>query len=248
MNAVFSSKAELTRLAATVVSHCHLPFAGRGVSGGLLEAALADVRAGKVLETYDYVDVINTEARVGWSVKSTKADTPLTWKRAKIANKAELIELSHSSPEGAQHLGNVILEFCNAHARQSLEKHNLAAIGYARLIIQPGRKAFYFERVLCTTAKPAIFDPRKFKWSWSNQRENQKKESLPALHGTEVSTGKRWWAWHGLGENQLHFTGERAWWPQIGDQQAIAFDLPALTDRLTVDEFNALIESRVKSS
>lgn len=208
-----------------------------------MEAVLAHVRAGEVLDTYDYIDVHHVKDRVGWSVKSTKATTPLTWKRAKIANKAELIAASQNSTKGVQALGDAIIDFCNAHAQASIEDYNLDSIGYARLILFPDGKIGYFERQLCTRNSPEIFNPSDFTWHWSTQREGGKKEQLSALHGFHTPSGRRWWAWHGLGENQLHFTGERAWWPADGDPHAVAFQFPSDDKKISLERLTELLES-----
>lgn len=208
-----------------------------------MEAVLAHVRGGKVLNTYDYIDVHHADNRVGWSVKSTKATTPLTWKRAKIANKAALIEASRRSTKGVQALGDAIINFCNTHAQESIDVYNLDAIGYARLILFPDGKIHYFEKLLCTRKSPVIFKPSDFTWRWSVQKEGGKKEQLSALHGFHTPSGQRWWAWHGLGENQLHFTGERAWWPAHSDPHAISFNFPSDDKKISLERLTELLES-----
>ncbi len=213
------------------------------IPGAFLEAVLAHVRGGDVLSTYDYVDVLHAGGRVGWSIKSTKASTPVTWKRAKIGNKNELIAASRASEQGAQELGNAIMAFCNAHAVASLDRYALDAIGYARLILFDDGTIRYFERVLCTREKPQIFAPEDFSWKWSKQKTSTNaKERLSALHGFHRETGVRWWAWHGLGENQLHFTGERNWWPD-DDDHAITFSMPAEADKLSFDRLLQMLDT-----
>jgi len=56
-----------------------------------MEGTLAQVREARVLPTYDFIDVMKDGERVGWQVKSTAASTPVTWKRAKIAERNKLI-------------------------------------------------------------------------------------------------------------------------------------------------------------
>ena len=243
MSGLSSTSAQLATIRRVLRSYLRLPFSGDSVPGSFMEAVLAHVRGGEVLATYDYVDVIDRHRRLGWSVKSTKADTPLTWKRAKIENKAALIAASAKSEAARQTLGDEIIRFCNAHALASIRKYDLDAIGFARLIVQPHRVLRYFERELCTRARPDIFDAGDFSWRWSVQRTGGKKEQLPALHGFHRATGVRWWAWHGHGENQLHFTGERAaWWPPIGDPHALTFDFPAAADRLSLERLAELLD------
>ena len=72
----------------------------------MLSALLAHIRNGRVLKKYDFVDVIKTESKCGWQVKATKAGTPVTWKRAKIPKRQELISASRKSEDGLQALGN----------------------------------------------------------------------------------------------------------------------------------------------
>lgn len=239
---VFSTPAQLASIQKILSSYLRLPFSTDSVPGAFMEAVLAHVRDGRVLATYDYVDVVQERERVGWSIKSTKAATPLTWKRAKIADKVELIVASQKSQRGLQNLGNEIIRFCNAHAQASLRDRQLDAIGYARLIIFPDHRIRYFERELCTRTQPHIFEPSDFIWRWSRQKEGGKKEQLSALHGFHKRSGERWWAWHGHGENQLHFTGERAWWPSEHDPHAITFPSPNPNDRVSLERLTELLE------
>ena len=79
------------------------------------------MRDAEVLKTYDFVDVVKRDSQIGWQVKSTKATTPVTWKRAKIPNQEELMKNSFDSQEKSQVLGNAIVEFCNEHAEASIK-------------------------------------------------------------------------------------------------------------------------------
>lgn len=240
---IFSSKQQLEKLAKIIQCCCRLPMSGDNVPGATLEAVLANARGGKMLSTYDYIDVLHEEGKLGWSIKSTKESTPMTWKRGKIPDKASMIKASHASSNGIQQLGDALIRFCNDHAKASMEKYDLTAIGYSRLIVHKDRTATYFERLLCTKNSPDIFDPRDFEWKWSEEKSKGKKEQLSALHGWHRATGKRWWAWHGLGENQLHFTGESGWWPSSEDQHAIRFELPESADKLTFERLVALLDA-----
>lgn len=159
---IYSSRSELSEIQRVLYGYLKLPIAEDCVPGKLMEAVIAHVRQGRSLSTYDYVDVIQEKSRVGWSVKSTKSSTPLTWKRAKIANKSSLIAESLRSDEGLEVLGLAILDFCNKHAIESMERYGLDAIGYARLILFPDGTVRYFERALCDRANPNIFDPALF--------------------------------------------------------------------------------------
>lgn len=239
---IYSSKDELEKIRLTLSRFIKLPFAADSIPGAIMESVLAHVRGGEVLRTYDFVDVINRGDQIGWQVKSTKAATPVTWKRAKIPNAASLIEESRKSKQGLQNLGNAIIEFCNSHAQESLELYNLDQIGFARLIIHKDGRVTYYERVLCTREEPQVFNANDFEWNWSKQKKTKKKEQLSALHGTHTDLGKKWWAWHGLGENQLHFSGENAWWPTEIGSHTMSFELLGAQEKMTMDEFVELLE------
>ncbi len=237
-SAVFSTRRQLQQLADILSKYARLPFSPANIPGGVLEGALAHVRGGEVLRTYDFVDVVKREQRCGWQVKSTLAGTPVTWKRAKIPGSVALIASSKKSAGGTQSLGDALIKFCNAHAVESLDNYGLEEIGYSRLILFPSGQVLYFERLLCTGASPHIFNSADFEWRWSKPKITVKKEQLPALHGFHRPTGKKWWAWHGLGENQLHFSGESTWWPpSTGYPHAITFSLPTADDRIAVEKF-----------
>lgn len=239
--AIFSSQQELERLGNILSKYARLPFSYASIPGAVLEGALAHVRGGEVLRTYDFVDVIKREARCGWQVKSTMAATPVTWKRAKIPDSVALITNSKTSVEAVQSLGDAIIRFCNDHALESIRLYDLNGIGYSRLIIFPDGRVVYFERLLCTKASPNIFNPADFEWRWSIPKKTVRKEQLPALHGFHISTGKKWWAWHGLGENQLHFSGESNWWPAPGDPHLMTFSFPTAEDRIELEKFIELL-------
>lgn len=206
-----------------------------------MEGALAYVRGASVLRTYDFVDVVKRDSRCGWQVKSTKATTPVTWKRAKIPNSVQLIAESKISPAGAQALGDAIIAFCNAHAQHSLQLYDLDEIGYSRLIVHENGTVTYFEKLLCTREAPTIFNSSDFEWQWSIPKKTVKKEQLPALHGIYKPDHKKWFAWHGLGENQLHFSGEKSWWPSEGNQHQVSFNLPTDGDKISVERFIELL-------
>ena len=209
----------------------------------MLFRSLAHVRGASVLRTYDFVDVVKRDSRCGWQVKSTKATTPVTWKRAKIPNSVQLIAESRKSSDGTQALGDAIIAFCNAHAQHSLQHYDLDEIGYSRLIVHADGRVTYFERLLCTREKPIIFDPQDFEWRWSVAKKTVKKEQLPALHGTSKQDGRKWFAWHGLGENQLHFGGEGNWWPKEKSPHQVSFNLPTNDEKISVERFIELLAS-----
>ncbi len=239
--AIFSSPEQLEKIKNILSRYIRLPFSGETIPGAIMEATLARVRGGQVLNTYDFVDVIKMDEHLGWQVKSTKEGTPVTWKRAKIPDRPQLIEESFKNQAGLQKLGDAIIDFCNRHAKESLEKYNLNSIGYSRLIIHDSGKVTYFEKELCIRSKPEIFDPQDFEWKWSTQKQVSKKEQLRALHGFHRKTGKKFWAWHGLGENQLHFSGESNWWPGNNDSHTIAFRFPTERERISLDKFMELL-------
>jgi hypothetical protein len=247
-NDIFSSKRELTAIKRLLFNYARLPFFSRNIPGAVMEGVLAHVRGASVKHTYDFVDVVDLSSGVGWQIKSTLADTPVTWKRAKIPNRNKLISASEKSPAGRQELGNAIIQFCNEHALRSIKKFHLTQIGYARLVISKDGVVRYFERLLCTRDNPEIFNPEDFRWEWSKEKATRTKEQLPALHGTHIPTGEKWWAWHGRGENQLHFSGEHAWWPSEHDTHSISFKLPTEAEQLTTEGFIKLLDTVDKSS
>lgn len=232
---IFSSKKELSAIETILFNYLRLPFSGQTIPGSIMEAVLGKVRNGKVLNTYDFVDVVSDDGKCGWQVKSTKSKTPVTWKRAKIPNADALVEKSLRNEKGLQELGDAIINFCNSHAQESMKHYGLTEIGYARLIMGDKGEIAYFERLLCSKDKPNIFNPADFTWRWSTPKKTVKKEQLSALHGKNIKTNEKWWAWHGLGENQLHFSGEKAWWPDKKSAQTIAFAFPSEGKKLSLD-------------
>lgn len=239
MSNVFSTEEQLGRIATILSGYLKIPFSGDSVPGSLMENVIAKVRGGEVLNTYDFVDVIDKKRKVGWQVKSTKAATPVTWKRAKIPNSEQLIDESMKDDSGLQKLGDAIIKFCNDHAKESMDIYGLDEIGFARLIVNPGNTMTYFERLLCSADKPKIFEESEFLWAWSTPKKTIKKEQLPALHGLHIPSNRKWFAWHGLGENQLHFSGESAWWPTSGKNR-VDFNFP--DQRLSHEKLMDLLE------
>jgi hypothetical protein len=234
---LFSTKHELAAISQILRNYAKLPFS-KSIPGEVMEGALGHVRRAEVLGKYDFVDVVDRVNPIGWQVKATKASTPVTWKRAKIPARLQLIDDSEKSLEGRQALGDAIIDFCNEHARKSMEKYDLTKIGYARLVLHDKDEAEYFERLLCTRSNPTVFNSQDFTWSWTLAKQTKTKEQLTSLHGTHKPSGKKWWAWHGRGENQLHFSGERAWWPQeTPSAHATKFSLPAKNDKLSIEQF-----------
>lgn len=239
MSSIFSNKKQLSEISKILISYLKLPFSGDTVPGFILESTISSVRNGTVLKTYDFVDVIDKENRIGWQVKSTKDSTPVTWKRAKIPNSSQLIKESKKSEEGLQALGDSIINFCNDHVVKSFMRYDLEKVGYSRLIVHKNGELTYFEKILCTKESPKVFNEKDFKWEWSVPKEAQKKEQLPALHGIHKKSQKKWFAWHGLGENQLHFSGEKEWWPK-DENNNIKFSFSD-NQRLSLFEFMELL-------
>jgi hypothetical protein len=234
---LFSSPAQLAQIAQALRNYARLPFAGETIPGAVMEALIAHVRGGDALHTYDFVDVVNRQLRCGWQIKATKEATPVTWKRAKIPNAERLIRDSLKSAAGRKALGEAIINFCNQHAAASIVDYGLECIGYARLLMRENGEVVYFERELCTAAAPQIFNAADFDWRWSKPKRTVRKEQLKALHGVHRPTGEKWFAWHGLGENQLHFSGEHHWWPKAKSPHAIAFSMPASSEKLSWKDF-----------
>lgn len=216
-----------------------LPWTEDSIPGNIVEEIISAAYSGQVLRTYDYVDVIDVNRlKRGWQVKSTKEKTPVTWKRAKIESKDKLIRDSISSVGGLQILGNEIIKFCNNHVKESFEEYSLNDIYYARCILFEDRSVKYFERLLATRANPEIFREEDFYWVWSTPKKTKKKEQLPALHGFRKGDGKKMWAWHGHGENQLHFSGESEWWNDGGNTLSLSLTPP---DRMSYPDFFDLL-------
>ena len=207
---IFSNKAQLNRIVDILTGYMKLSLSDDVIPGSFMEKVVATIHDGAVLKTYEFIDVVNRKNGVAWQVKSTKKNTPLTWKRVKIRGAASLIDKSKHEVHGLQQLGNLIIEHCNDHCIESMTKYNLREVGYARLIVEK-TELIYFERVLCTKKNPMLFDRTKFRWEWSDPYKSTKKEYLPALHGMHVDSGEKWFAWFGQGENQLHFHGESVW-------------------------------------
>ena len=238
---LFSTPQQLARLQQVLFMCLRLPFSHGAIPGRVLEEAFAHVRLGKVLHTCDFVDVVNTDEKCGWQLKSTRESTPVTWKRAKLPDATRLIDASKESDAACQELGHAIIGFCNEHARRSLADYDLEEVGYVRLILHDNGLVTYFERSLCSVSEPNIFDPNDFSWKWSTPKAATKKEQLPALHGTHRPTDTKWWAWHGQGENQLHFTGESTWWPR-SSRHSLSFDAPNDEETLTIDRLLAIFD------
>ena len=238
---IFSTPQHLSQLADVLSKYIRLPFSVDAIPGAVLEGVLAHVRNAEVLKTYDFVDVVKRDSQVGWQVKSTKADTPVTWKRAKIPNQEELMENSFHSEEARQILGNTIINFCNEHAEASIKTYHLAEIGYSRLVLFGNGDVLYFEKLLCTQENPQIFNVDDFQWHWSTPKQPVKKEQLSAFHGYHKESEKKWFAWHGLGENQLHFSGEKNWWLSADNSHAIEFTFPKPDERISLEKFIELL-------
>ncbi len=119
-----------------------------------------------------------------------------------------------------------MLNYCNAHIASSFRLYGLEEIGYARLI-NFGSRFRYFEIPLLKNDGSVLFQPADYEWRWSQQKKTLTKEQKPALHGFHKQTRVKHWAWHGQGENQLHFTGERLWWPEETYLHSVSFDGPS---------------------
>ena len=228
---IFTSVERMAKIEQMIVNYLRLPFASETIPGSLLEAILGNVHEGEVLKTYDFADVIK-RGSVGWQVKSTKSDTPVTWMRVKLPDKQSLIEVSRNSEGERQVLGDSIINFCNTHARASMELYHLRQIGYARLVLFPEGRIMYFERPLISESSPLLFKSVDYAWQWSTPKKTRGKEQLPAFVGEHKETGIKHFAWHGLGENQLHFSGEKSWWLPEGDSHRIDFHAPSEANKV----------------
>jgi hypothetical protein len=237
----FPSPEQLDAMRQLLQAFLLLPFFD-GIPGNALERAHAHVHQAHVLGTYEFVDVVDPARHIGWQVKSTKKSTPLTWKRAKIPGKEELIKESRISPAGRKKLGDAIIHFCNEHAKESIHTYKLQHLLYARLIDDGRGRYTYFERPLPISG--ILFDPDEFEWEWSKQKEYTTKEQLPAFHGKHIPTNRTFFAWHGLGENQLHFKGEYTWWPDQDYPYQVTFRAPVR--QLTLPELLEMLSKVVQ--
>lgn len=242
MSTKLSSKSQIDALTTIIHQYLRLPLSDNTIPGSFLEGVLAHVRKGERLNTYDFVDVINRKEKIGWQVKSTKDSTPVTWKRAKIPNSLALIESSKKSQQGLQNLGNAIINFCNEHAKQSIKDYGLETIYYSRLVVFEDGRIKYIERKLCDKRDTNIFKKEDYIWHWSIAKKTIKKEQLPALHGYNKHTKQKAWAWHGLGENQLHFSGEKIWW-NSEDSLIVDFNYPEDSEKLSLESLIKILES-----
>ena len=233
---VFSSESELSRIAEALAAYARMPLTAKSIPGAWMEAVLAEVRGGEALPTYDFVDVVKREDKIGWQVKSTLRKTPITWKRAKLPNIQPLIDESLKDEDACQELGDAVINFCNEHVAASIDKYELNEIGYSRLIVD-AKGATYFEKAIATSDNPKVFLPEEFYWEWSKPKVTRSggKEQLRSLHGFLRESENRWFAWHGLGENQLHFTGERFWHPPQESDHRISFAIGR--EKLSIGEF-----------
>ena len=84
----------------------------------------------------------------------------------------------------------------------------------------------YFERCLLDTEHPRLWNPSDYVWQWSTPKRAEKKEQLPAFVGRHKETNTKSFAWHGQGENQLHFSGEGDWWPEENSDHRLDFQIP----------------------
>ena len=238
---IYSSEEQLQRIQKLLIQYTSLPFYEDLIPGPIMETILATVRGATVLKTYDFVDVIDRESGIGWQVKSTRERTPLTWKRAKISNQQAMIEESKISGD-TQSLGDAVIDFCNEHILSSLQWYRLDQIGYVHLILLDDGQVTYFERLLCTKDQPIVFKKEDFIWRWGETRTAKKKEQCSALHGFHKGSGTKWWAWHGSGENQLHFNGEYEWMSEP-NLTAMKFKFPS-NNQMSFEDFVTMLESR----
>lgn len=236
---MFSTNSEKKEIEKILTSYLKLPFSSGGIPGSVMEHSFAYSRGDEVLNTYDFVDVVNREKKIGWQIKSTKASTPVTWMRAKLSGSDQLIIDSMHSEDALQFLGDSIIDYCNAHILHSFEIYDLDKIGYSRLISHKNGDIHYFEKFLCTRESPVLFHKNEFAWNWSNSKNTKsKKEQLSALQGIHMPTGKKWFSWHGRGENQLHFNGEKYWWPK---DDKLIFKFPK--DKIDLQDLIAFLDS-----
>ena len=222
-----------------------LPWIEDSIPGSIVENIVSLAYNANVLKTYDFIDLVKQKSKIGWQVKSTKENTPVTWKRAKIPNKEELISKSIDNVDGLQYLGNSIIEFCNDHAQKSIDRYGLDEIRYSRCIVKKDREILYFERTLATKSSPKVFNEENFYWKWSKPKKTKTKEQLPALHGYRIKDDKKIWAWHGHSENQLHFDGDKEWWNDADNFMSFTLKMPK---KLSWHQFFEILEKTRKKT
>lgn len=231
---VLSTDDEINKIGTVLLTYLRLPFSINSIPGSIVEHVLGYVREAEVLNTYDFVDVIDRSSKIGWQVKSRKVTTPVTWKRAKISNRENLIIESEKSNDGLDELGAAVLGVCNKHVNDSLSLYGLSRIGYVDLILYKN-KLQYIECEIPQGKLKELFCPSDFRWEWSKEKAKGKKEQLTALQGFDIKTDKKWWAWHGRGENQLHFVGEKHWLSSMKTQTR-ELALPEASDKIPIED------------
>lgn len=175
-NKILSTNEEIKLIEKVILGYLRLPFSPNSIPGSIMEHVLGHVRNADVLNTYDFVDVVDRNKNIGWQVKSRKSSTPVTWKRAKITNRESLILDSESSDEGLDKLGAAVMGVCNDHLTESISKYNLTKIGYIDLILH-SNKIEYIECEMPQENLRELFKPSDFKWKWSIERKKGKKRS-----------------------------------------------------------------------
>lgn len=84
-----------------------------------------------------------------------------------------------------------------------------------------------------------LFNSEHYTWEWSQPKQTKGKEQLSAFTAKHKETGVKHFAWHGLGENQLHFSGEKTWWLPQEDAHRIDFYVP---DEASKVDFETIAE------
>ena len=77
MNHIFSTKKELDEIQKILGKYFKLPFVTKTISGDIFECIISEIKDAKVLNTYDFVDVLKIENKVGWQAKSSLSTTCL---------------------------------------------------------------------------------------------------------------------------------------------------------------------------
>ncbi len=135
-----SLKSDFLKIAEKIAIYSYLPFSSGRIPGTYAENIIAEHYNGEQLHTYDFVDVVSNSMSVGWQVKSSRYSTPVTWKRAKISDSAQLIFASDKGDQAAlERLGKLVLKSCNDHIERSLNDYNLKEIRYARILLKDNK-------------------------------------------------------------------------------------------------------------
>lgn len=147
-------------------------FRSSSISGSLVERSLAHVLGGTAPTSKNFVDVLSSDGKIGYQVKSTNSSSILTWMRARLDEKNELIINSRKkdkteAEKGLHDLGREIINKANAKIEDSFNAYpKLELLVYSRFIYEMQQYALYFEAPIMAKGDSSVFNPDNFKWFW----------------------------------------------------------------------------------